>query len=60
MLLAEAMKNKLTFDSEQKQQLRAKAQMTEILYNVFKDEGISARIDEDIGIDFINFEELPR
>ena len=42
MLLTQAMKNKLTIDSQEKEQLRAKAQITEILYNVLKEEGISA------------------
>ena len=42
-------------NAQRKEQLRVKAQVNEYLYSLMKQEGIVARIDEDIGIDFMDF-----
>ena len=56
MLLQEFIKDKLESDQEANRQLKARAEATEYLYNLFKQEGVSAQIDSDIGIDFIDFD----
>ena len=56
MLLQEFIKDKLELDQEANRLLKARAEATEYLYNLFKQEGVSAQIDSDIGIDFIDFD----
>ena len=55
MLLVEAMKNNFALDSAYRHQLRLKAQMNEYMYYLLKQQRIKAQINEDIGIDFIDF-----
>ena len=56
ILLQEFINDKLELDEETRIHLKVRAEATEYLYSLFKQEGISAEISTDIGIDFINFD----
>ena len=56
ILLQEFIKDKLELDDDTRRHLKARAEATEYLYNLFRQEGVSAEISADIGIDFINFD----
>ena len=56
-LLEEALTDNLEVNAQRKERLRVEAQMNEYVYHLMKQEGIANGIDEDIGFDFMNFEQ---
>ena len=54
------MKKKLQDVKTMQESLRAKAQVNEYMYALLRENGIAARLDENIGIDFINLNRTSR
>ena len=52
-LLKDAVKNELEMDKGEREKLKAQAQMNEYLYSVLKDMGVSVKMDEKIGMEFL-------
>ena len=52
-LLKDAVKNELEMDKDEREKLKAQAQMNEYLYSVLKDMGVSVKMDEKIGMEFL-------
>ena len=53
-LLMTALKEELTLNKENRKLLKLQAESNEVFHNLMKECGLAARIDADIGLEFIN------
>ena len=54
-LMTDLLKDKLENDKEAKESLKQKAELNEYMYNIMKNHGVVCRLDEAIGVEFIDF-----